>query len=210
MPRPTSPKSVEQQILARLRKLDSSKGLRLLSASDFAKLGSRSAVDIALHRLARQGTIRRLTSGLYYVPIIDLILGELRPGAHAVVGALEIKHRIRTQPSGATAANSLGLSEQVPMRVVYLTDGPSRRLKIGKQEIVLKRTTPKNMETAGRLSGLVIQALRHLGQANVDDRVVAHLRRLIGPTERKRLIKDAPLAPAWIGARMREVAEGSK
>ena len=82
---------------------------------------------------------------------------------------------IRLQPSGAYAANLLGLSEQVPMKIVFFTDGPTRNLQVGKQRIQLKHTTPRTMATAGVLRGSVIQALRHLGKAHVDETVIAQL-----------------------------------
>ncbi len=150
-------------------------------------------------------TVRRLARGLYYLPRQHPLLGELRPAPDEVIAALTAKHQLRTQPTGAHAANLLGLSEQVPLRLVYLTDGPPRRIRIGKQEIVLKRTTPKNMATAGRVSGLVIQALRYLGKTHVDTTTVATLRRRMAPRDRKQLLADASLAPAWIGEVMQTV-----
>ena len=95
------------------------------------------------------------------------------------------------------------------MRLVYLTDGSPRTIRIGRQEIVLKRTTPKNMATAGKVSGLVIQALRYLGKAQVNDATVATLRRRLGPAERKQVVAGAHLAPAWIGEIMRLVGSGT-
>src|SRR5579864_4463424 len=123
---------------------------------DFLGLGSREAVDLALHRLARKGTIRRLARGVYDFPKEHPVLGLLAPSADAVARALAGRDRTRLQPSGAYAANLLGLSEQVPAKAVFLTDGPSRRLKVGANEIILKRTTPRAMAAAGRMSGLVI------------------------------------------------------
>ena len=120
--------------------------------------------------------------------------------------ALADKDSSRLQPSGAYAANLLGLSEQVPAKVVFLTDASDRRVTVGKQEIILKRTTPKNMATAGRTSGLVIQALRYLGQDRVDDAVVVHLRNRLSPADRQQLMKDIRYAPAWIGEIFRRLA----
>lgn len=113
----------------------------------------------------------------------------------------------RLQPSGAYAANLLGLSDQVPMKVVFLSDGPSRKVQIGKQEIILKRTTPRNMAASGRTSGLVIQALRHLGRRHADDSVVRSLQRRLTGDEKKQLLSDLPYAPAWIAVIMRQIAE---
>lgn len=206
MPRPLSPTSVEQRIRAKLRQAPNAEGLTLVGATDFTDVGSRRAIDLALHRLTEQGAVKRLARGLYYVPRVHPILGEMRPTPDAIVTALVAKHHLRAQPSGAYAANLLGLSDQVPMRVVYLTDGPSRRILIGPQEVVLKRTTPKNMASAGRISGLVIQALRYLGKQHVGRSVVAKLRKRLEPKERAQLLEDAELAPAWIGEVMRQIS----
>jgi hypothetical protein len=89
---------------------------------------------------------------------------------------------------------------------VFLTDGPSRRVAIGKQELILKRTTPRNMATAGKASGLVIQALRDLGRRNVDDTVVRTLKKKLSDDDKEQLIKDLRYAPAWIAEVMRKIA----
>ena len=169
-------------------------------------LGSRQAVDLALHRLAKKGTLRRLARGLYDYPRIDPELGLLSPTIDTIVKALKGRDNILLQPSGGYAANLLGLSDQVPMKIVFLTDGPARRVQIGKQVIMLKHTTPRAMATAGRISGLVIQALRHLGQRQVDDAVVANLQKKISASDKKVLLRDLRYAPAWIAAILRRVA----
>jgi len=92
------------------------------------------------------------------------------------------------------------------MKVVYLTDGLSRTVKIGNQEITLKRTTPRNMVTAGKTSGLLIQALRHLGQRNVDDRIITQLDRRLDANAKAQLMKDIRHAPAWIADIFRKLA----
>lgn len=163
-------------------------------------------MDQALSRLAAKRTIRRLARGLYDYPREHPELGVLSPDIQKVAKALAGKDRIRLQPAGAYAANLLGLSEQVPAKVVFLTDGPSRTVKIGRQEIQLRRTTPRNMAMAGRLSGLLMQALRHLGKEHITPARVAHLKRTLPARERQRLLKDLPLAPAWMHPLLRELA----
>jgi hypothetical protein len=172
----------------------------------FLDLGSRDAVDKALSRLAAKGTIRRLARGLYDYPREHPELGVLSPDIEKVAKALAGKDRIRLQPAGAYAANLLGLSEQVPAKVVFLTDGPSRTVEIGRQEIQLRRTTPRNMAMAGRLSGLLIQALRHLGKEHITPARVAHLKRTLPAKERQCLLKDLPLAPTWMHPLLRKLA----
>jgi Family of unknown function (DUF6088) len=175
--------------------------------ADFVNIGSREAIDVALHRLARQGTIRRLARGVYDFPKEHPVLGLLAPTAEDIARALAGRDRTRLQPAGAFAANALGLSEQVPAKAVFLTDGPARTVKIGPTTIQLRRTTPKNMEAAGRLSGLLIQALRELGQEHVTPERREHLKRTIPADKRRELLKDLRLAPAWMHPIFRELAE---
>lgn len=175
--------------------------------ADFLNIGSRKAVDVALHRLAKQGTIRRLARGVYDFPKEHPVLGPLTPSAEAVARALAGRDRTRLQPTGAYAANSLGLTEQVPAKMVFLTDGPAKTVKIGPMTIQLRRTTPKNMEAAGRLSGLLIQALRELGQEHITPERREHLKRTIPLEKRRKLLTDLRLAPTWMQPIFRELAE---
>jgi len=195
--------SIDSMILAAIR--GQGRGSVFVPA-DFLDLGSREAVDIVLHRLGRKGTIRRLARGVYDFPKEHPVLGPLSPSADAVAKALAGRDRTRLQPAGAYAANVLGLSEQVPAKAVFLTDGPSRTVKIGPTTIQLRRTTAKNMETAGRLSGLLIQALRELGKEHVTPERREHLKRTLPADKRRELIKDLRLAPAWMHPIFRELA----
>jgi hypothetical protein len=196
--------SVDSQVL---RRILAKQGGWVFTAADFLDLGSRTSIDLALLRHNRAGNIRKLARGLYDRPRHHPSLGLLSPSVEAIAGAVAGRDSIRLQASGAYAANLLGLSEQVPMKVLFLTDGPSRKIRIGKQEIILKRTTPRNMFTAGRVSGLVIQALRHLGKEHVDRSVTRALQRRLGDDDKKQLLKDLPYAPTWIAAVMRGIAQ---
>jgi hypothetical protein len=199
-----STQSIEKEVFSRI--CDRGKG-SVVVPGDFLDLGSRQAVDLALHRLAKKGAIRHLARGLYDLPTQHPVLGLLAPSADAVAQALAGRDRTRLQPAGAYAANALGLSEQVPAKAVFLTDGPSRMVKVGTMTVELRRTTPRNMATAGRLSGLVIQALRELGKDHVTPARVEHLKRTLPADERRELLSDLPLAPAWMHPIFRELAE---
>lgn len=172
----------------------------------FSSLGDTRSIGMALTRLSREGTIRRLARGLYDYPAQHPKIGTLSPSVDALARALAGRDAIRLQPSGAYAANLLGLSDQVPMKVIFLTDGPTRHVRIGNQEIHLKRTTPRNMATAGKTSGLVIQALRFLGQKRVDSTVIQALKQRLNASEKADLMKDIRFAPAWIAAIIRQIA----
>lgn len=196
--------SVDYQVLKRIH---GHKPGWVFTPAHFADLGSRNAVGLALMRHTKSGAIKQLARGLYEYPRNHPKFGYVPASTEAIAEAVAGRHAIRLQPIGAYAANALGLSEQVPVKAVFLTDGPTRRVKVGKREIVLKRTTPRNMATAGRTSGMVIQALRWTGQNHVDEKLIARLRRNLKSEDRAGLAKDAHLAPAWIANILRQLAE---
>lgn len=173
----------------------------------FAQAGSRDAVDKALQRLVERGLLRRLARGLYDKPREDPLLGTLWPSVDAVVKALRGKDRLRLQPTGAYAANLLGLTEQVPARVEFLTDGTARTVQVGPMRIVLKRTTPRQMAAAGRSSGLVIQALRNIGKEHIGQERLDRLRRTLPAAERHALLDDLALAPTWMHPMLKDLAQ---
>ena len=198
------PQAVERAILASIR--GRGRGCVFVPA-DFLELGSRESIDVALHNLTREGTIRRLARGVYDYPIEHPVLGKLMPEAETIAKALAGRDQIKLQPAGAYAANALGLSEQVPAKAVFLTDGPSRTVKIGPMTIQLRQTTAKNMAAAGRLSGLLIQAFRELGKDHITPERIAHLKKKLPLDKRRQITKDIKLAPAWMRQLFLEIAE---
>jgi hypothetical protein len=198
-----STQSIEPQI----RAIISARGNGwVFTRHDFLHLGDTNSVGMALLRLSRKGAIRKLAHGLYDYPIQHPTLGQIAPSTESIAQALANRDAVRLQPAGAYAANVLGLSEQVPAKVLFLTDGASRHVKLGNREIILKRTTPRNIATAGRKSGTIIQALRYLGKSQVDDQVIAILRRQLTDADKKELLKDIKYAPAWVAAIFRRLA----
>lgn len=171
----------------------------VLVTHDFLDLGTRAAVDQALSRLARQGVLRRIGRGIYDLPRTNSRLGiTLSPAAEEVAKAIATSGASRLQVAGAQAANALGLSTQVPARIVYLTDGTPRTIQVGNQTLVFRHASPRNMATAGRTSGTVIQALRHLGEKNVDEEVISRLQKSLSGQEKTMLKKDRLYAPGWM------------
>lgn len=196
--------TIDKRIVSRI--YGSGRGA-VFTPTQFLDLGSRRVVDVVLHRLAKARTIRRLTRGLYDYPKQHPTYGVMFPSPEAVAKALAGKDATRFQPSGAYAANLLGLSDQVPAKIVFLTDGRAKRVKIGRQEIILKRTSPRNMATAGKLSGSVIQALRYMGKKHVDDKAISRMKNKLADVDTKPLLQDLTYAPVWIGDIMRQLAE---
>ena len=205
-PRRTVDSSINAAISRKVRR---AKPGTVFTPALFAGLGGRAAVDKALQRLVARDELRRLSRGLYDKPRHDPLLGTLWPSVDAVVAALTGKDKLRLQPTGAYAGNLLGLFDQVPARVEFLTDGTSRTVKAGPMQIVLKRTTPRQMAAAGRTSGLVIQALRSLGPDRLTARHLNKLGRALPEFERRTLLEDLTLAPGWMQPALRALASGS-
>ncbi|HSX38715.1 MAG TPA: DUF6088 family protein [Chlamydiales bacterium] len=196
--------SIDHQILKAIHSLGYG---AVFVPTDFLGFGSRQAIDIVLHRLVRKGTIRRLARGIYDFPKEHPKLGKLLPSPEKIAEALVGRDCTRIQPTGAYAANILGLSEQVPAKVVFLTDGPSRTVKIGTTTIQLRRTTIKNMAMAGRFSGLLVQALRELGKEHITSERIEHLKRAIPLDARQELLKDIRFVPEWMHSIFRKLAQ---
>lgn len=178
----------------------------VFTPSDFLDLAGRAAVDQALSRLVKTGTLRRLARGLYDFPKLHPKLGPLSPAPDDVAQALARETGSQVQVAGPRAANVLGLSTQVPARTSYLTDGPSRRVVLGKRIVDLRHASPKHLIAPGSAAGTVVQALRHLGPSRAAD-IVQVASRQLSPSDKKRLASTAVQAPAWMRPTLRAIAD---
>ena len=174
---------------------------------EFLELGSRAAVDYAFSRLAREGIIRRLGRGLYDYPRVHPVLGPVPADPDRIAAALAHKTGSRIQHAGGQAANALGLSTQVPAHAVYLTDGRRRIVQVGGQTIELRHASPRSMAGAGRIEGMVIQALRHLGPEQIDAATVERLRQSLSASQKAALGREASNAPGWLAPTLLEIAK---
>ena len=170
----------------------------IFAPADFLNIGSRASVDQALSRLADQGVIRRLTRGLYDYPKKSTRFGFLSPSADDVAKAVARKDNQVLQPSPAMAANQLGLSTQVPSKPTYMTDGPTRIKKVGRQVIQFRSASPKTLVGAGQKTGVIFQALRYVGKNRVNDQIVDQLARALDDKDRMLLSKQSKHVPAWM------------
>lgn len=166
----------------------------LVFISDYAGSGTDVAVRKSLSRLTFDGKIRRLAHGIYYVPKIDPLLGELYPSAEEVARKIADKEKVHILPTGSYALNKLGLSTQVPMNLVYLTDGVPRLLTIGKTKVKFKATTRKKLALKGDISSLVILALDELDFSQLGKADKARLLELLRKEDPKKLKHDLSLA----------------
>ena len=186
---------IAEKILA---KLGSRQGAAV-PAGDFLDLGERSAVDQALSRLVRQGAIRRVRRGLYELPRIGKLLNEpIVQSPDELIRAWARNNGLRIVPSGAHAANLLGLSTQVPAKIVYYTNGRTRTLRLGPYSIKLLNRGPKTMDVGGRMPPLVFQALRHLGRSGVTPEIIDRLRLALSRKDKAELKDNLRYAVAWM------------
>lgn len=190
-----STKSLHQQVTGRIEKHGEG---WTFTPRDFADLGDPRLVGTVLTRLVRQGRVRRVRRGLYDCPKMHPILGKAAPDPMAAVRALMEGSSTQWQVSGAYAANLLGLSEQVPGRIVILTNGVPRRMTLGKLTLIFRRAAPRNLLGAGRPAGLVIQAIRHLREHGLEARRLAQLRNKLDADTRSELAALTPRLPAWM------------
>jgi hypothetical protein len=169
----------------------------VFTPTDFLNIAGRASVDQALCRLTKSGKLRRLAQGLYDFPKVHPKLGPLSPAPYDVARAMARETGSQVQIAGAQAANALGLSTQVPARNSYLTDGPSRRVVLGKRVIDLRHASPKHLIAPGSAAGTVVQALRHMGPVRVADIVQIAANRL-SAHDKKTLAMAIVQVPAWM------------
>ena len=196
--------SIEDQVLKKIK--DNKRGKIFFPAS-FSKLGNEDAIHQALRRLTKKGILLRIAHGIYLYPKTDPELGILYPPIDEVAKAISKRDKARIIPTGAQALNLLGLSTQVPMKVVYLTDGAQRNISIGNQSIKFKKTSPRNLATKGEISGLVIQALREIGKDNASDNQLRIIHEILQKEDPAIVRNDAGLAPVWISRIMSTALE---
>ncbi len=172
---------------------------QLLFISDFTSIGDYDTVRKSLQRLIEKKLIIRLSKGIYYYPKTDNVLGTLYPSTEQIGKAIAKRDKARIIPTGSYALYMLGLSAQVPMNIVYLTDGSARRIRIGNQSIVFKKTSPKNLSSEHPLSNLIIQGLKAKGKDSITENEIKKIKDIIiksGGIEKIRI--DMNNAPVWI------------
>jgi hypothetical protein len=199
--------SIESKIEKSIR--SKPKGILVLP-SDFLFYGTSKAIQKSLERLEDKQVIVRVAQGIYVRPKISKLIGLLVPTAEEVAEAIAKRDRIRTVPTGSYALNALGLSTQVPMNIVLLTDGSPRVIKVGKRKIKLKKTTPKNLLAKGKISRLVIQALKEIGNGKVTAEEENKIITLLKKEEEKNLKHDIALAPVWVQKIMKRALPNGK
>jgi predicted transcriptional regulator of viral defense system len=191
---------MEDSLSGKIRqRIKRGKSGKIYFAKDFSDIGNDELINKALFRLEKNKTLVRLSHGIYLYPFIDKELGIMLPAPETVAKAIAKRDNARILPSGNHAMNLLGLSTQVPMNVVYMTDGSPRKVSIGKRKITFKKTSPRNFGYKGKIIPLVVGALREIGEGNINAEQSRQLESvLLHSEEKKILLNDANLAPSWI------------
>ena len=188
----------EPTVIQILKKVSKARRGSLFFTDQFQPLGTAEAIRKALERLVKKGELKRVSQGIYYRPEMNPVIGPLTPGMEAIAKAIARRDKARLVPASAYALNRLGLSTQVPLNLVYLTDGVARKVKIGKRSITFKKASPKNLAAIGEISSLVIQALKAIGKHQITEEEIKKVQELLQKENLHHLQHDFSLAPEWI------------
>lgn len=178
---------------------------QLFVVSDFADLNNDSLVTRVLSRLEKENFLVRLSQGLYLYPSRNRY-GIHKPTIDLIAQAIAEKDKARIIPSGLTALNLLGLSTQVPMNAVFLTNGTPRTISVGNRKIIFKKSVPKNFAYKSDLFSQVVFAMKEIGEDKLDADIISKIKLIIAREKNQEVIKqDFLIAPLWIRKKLNEV-----
>ena len=187
--------TIEYKIITKMKK---AKRGTLFFSDNFSAFGNAETIRRTLNRLVEAGEIDRVASGIFVRPQIDKIIGKITPKIEDIADAIARRDKAKIVPTGAYALNRLGLSTQVPMKIVYLTYGSARNIKVGNYTISFIRTSPKNVSAIGKISRLAIQALKSIGKENVSQKEIEQIQSVLMKEKISYLEHDLRIAPSWI------------
>ena len=171
---------------------------QIFSPSDFKELGSSTAIRKALSRLVEKGHVERMGQGIYVIPKNDKVFGKVLPSMEQLAEALAKKDHVKIKPSGQYALNKVGLSTQVPMRLVFLTSGNSKRIQIGKNAIIFKSSTAKKLSMKGDITSLLFLGLEELNLQKLSQTQMDRILELIKQEKPENLKYNLRLAPSKV------------
>jgi len=196
--------TIEYKIIKKIKK---ARRGTLFFGDAFTSIGSPETIRRTLSRLVESGELDRVAPGIFVRPQIDSIIGKITPTIEDITKAIAKRDKARIVPTGVYALNRLGLSTQVPMKIVYLTDGSARKIKVGNYTVSFVRTSPRNVAAIGKISRLAIQALKSIGKDNVTQREIEHIENVLLNEKKTYLEHDLRIAPEWIKGIIRNSLE---
>ena len=170
----------------------------IVFVSDFAEFGTAENVKKVLLRLEKKQLLVRLAHGIYLYPKIDKELGILYPSTESIAEAIAKRDKIRIIPTSIYALQQLGISTQIPMNVIYLTDGAPRKIKVGKRTITFKKTAPKNLAIKNKVLSNIVQGLKELGKENITDEIKQKINQALEKVPVEILKEEILNAPVWV------------
>ena len=170
----------------------------IVFVSDFAEFGTAENVKKVLLRLEKKQLLVRLAHGIYLYPKFDKELGILYPSTESIAEAIAKRDKIRIIPTSIYALQQLGISTQIPMNVIYLTDGAPRKIKVGKRTITFKKTAPKNLAIKNKVLSNIVQGLKELGKENITDEVKQKINQALEKVPVEILKEEILNAPVWV------------
>jgi hypothetical protein len=199
--------TIEKRILTKIKK---AKRGTLFFTDSFVNIAPKKTVSKSLERLVKKGEIIRIANGIFTRPKNDPVLGTIKPSIDEIAKAIAKRDKSKIVPTGDYALNKLGLSTQVPMNIVFLTDGSQRKISVGNFTITFKKASPKSVSALGDISKLVIQALKVIGKKNVDAETLDKINLLLRKENIHHLEHDFRLAPEWIRDIIRPILKERK
>jgi len=180
----------------------------VFTRKDFQDISSAGSIGQILSRMVKCGFIRRIGRGLFDYPKSNPNLGkQLSPDIDQAAKAIARKFKWSILPSGNIALNLLGLSQQVPAKYIYLSNGPTKQIRIGNRIIHFKHARPKEIYAESSISGLVVQALRCLGKDHVDDKIIIQLKIQLSLKEKRELANNIHFSAEWIHEIVQKIAQ---
>ena len=187
--------SISSQIENKIKR---SRPGQIILPSDFKDLGTSTAIRKTLSRLVDHKVLVRMGQGVYVIPIHDNLFGEVLPSMEEIAASLAEKEHVKIMPTGQYALNKIGLSNQVPMKMVFLTNGTKKNITIGKSSIVFQPTTTKKLAMVGSISSLLFLGLEELDLNRLTESELEKIIALLKKEDQNNLKHDLKLAPARI------------
>lgn len=197
---------IEKQIV---RKIKKARAGTPFFAMDFRNFGNSKSINKALERLEQENFLYRVARGIYVRPKRDKLVGLILPGIDEIAKAIAKRDRARIMPTGSFALYKLGLTTQVPLKIVYYTDSSPRKIRVGKFNITFKKMSAKNLSMIGRISKLAILALKEIGEKNITLDEITKITELLKQEKPFHLKHDLNLAPNWIKVKISKYLKGS-
>lgn len=170
-----------------------------MTNSDFSDLGLTSSIATSLYRLKEKKLIRPILKGIYDFPkFSELLQEEMAPDVEMVSRAIARKFQWHIQISGNAALNYLGLSTQIPMKIIYFSDGPNRQYEIFGRVIAFKHVSLKETKFSHAKSEIIVQALKELGEDRITDEIIEVIKIYVSQSEREKILKDTRFVTDWI------------